>query len=87
MTGIAAADRMSTDQMLSSGEGIALPSSASGAISVRRLSTTTVVPVGTRLCRSMMSWLNIRMQPLETDWPIDHGSEVPWMRYSVSRLP
>jgi len=32
-----------------------------------------------------MTWsLIMRMQPFETDWPIDHGSVVPWMRYIVS---
>ena len=28
-----------------------------------------------------------RMQPDDTLWPILSGSLVPWMRYSVSRLP
>jgi hypothetical protein len=49
--------------------------------------TPTGVPIGTRSCRLMMSWLISRMQPLETFWPMLHGSLVPWIRYIVSRLP
>lgn len=30
-----------------------------------------------------MSLLIIRMQPEEASVPIVHGSEMPWMRYSV----
>jgi len=32
--------------------------------------TTSAAPIGTRLYRSMMSWLNKRMQPLETALPM-----------------
>ncbi len=48
--------------------------------SASAFSTVTLVPTGTRRCRSMISWLNMRMHPLETEWPIVSGSFVPWMR-------
>ena len=42
--------------------------------------TTTLVPTGTRLKRSMTCGLASRMQPEETAWPIVCGWLVPWMR-------
>jgi hypothetical protein len=45
-----------------------------------RVRTITFAPAGTRLYRSMMSWLIIRMQPDEALLPIDCHSGVPWMR-------
>jgi len=57
------------------------------AIADPLFSTTTDDPTGTRLYRSMMSWLKRRMQPLETACPMDHGSVVPWRRYNVSLSP
>ena len=42
--------------------------------------TTTLVPTGTRLKRSMTSGLTSRKQPEETAWPIVCGWLVPWMR-------
>jgi len=42
--------------------------------------TTTFVPFGTLLNRSITSMLRIRMQPDEAERPIVSGSLVPWMR-------
>lgn len=50
-------------------------------------STTTGVPTRTRSCRSMMSWLNRRMQPDDTAVPMEEGTLVPCSRYIVSRPP
>src|SRR5476651_866136 len=45
---------------------------------------TTCVPTLTRLNRSMMSLLCIRMQPQETKPPTDPGLLVPWIASSLS---
>src|SRR5437764_14472897 len=50
-------------------------------------STTTTVPIFTRLKRSITSSLVMRMQPDEIAEPMNSGWLVPWMRYSVSLLP
>src|ERR1700733_4446202 len=50
-------------------------------------STTTMVPILTRLYRSITSSLVIRMQPEEIDAPIYSGWLVPWIRNSVSLPP
>lgn len=42
--------------------------------------TVTGVPTGTCSWSWITCSFNIRMQPFDTDWPIDHGSVVPWMR-------
>ena len=39
--------------------------------------TTTLAPAWTRRCRSMTSWLNMRIQPDETAVPMVSGSLVP----------
>src|ERR1700759_1464963 len=44
--------------------------------------TTTLVPTDTRLNRSEMSALSIRMQPYDTKPPTEPGMLVPWMAYS-----
>lgn len=56
------------------------PSDGSVLSSASESSTVTLVPTGTRRCRSTISWLKRRMHPLETDWPMVSGSCVPWMR-------
>src|SRR5262249_36531138 len=49
---------------------------------LRHLVTTTRVPMLTRLYKSMMSSLYMRIQPCETKPPIVPGALVPWMAYS-----
>src|ERR1700759_125903 len=44
--------------------------------------TTTLVPTDTRLNRSEMSALSIRIQPYDTKPPTEPGMLVPWMAYS-----
>ena len=39
----------------------------------------TGVPICTRLNSHSADGICIRMQPCDSEWPIDHGSEVPWM--------
>ena len=39
----------------------------------------TGVPIRTRLNSHSADGICIRMQPCDSEWPIDHGSEVPWM--------
>ena len=43
--------------------------------------TTTRVPTLTRLYRSVMSALCMRMQPCDTNLPIEPSLLVPWMAY------
>ena len=42
--------------------------------------TTILVPTFTRLYRSITSAFSIRIQPLDTRWPIVAGELVPWIR-------
>jgi hypothetical protein len=42
--------------------------------------TITGAPSSTRLYKSTISSFNRRMHPLETAFPIELGSFVPWMR-------
>ena len=50
-------------------------------------STTTMVPIFTRLYRSITSSFVKRMQPEEIDEPIYSGWLVPWIRNRVSLPP
>ena len=49
--------------------------------------TVTGVPTITWSNSSAMSWFSMRIQPDDMALPIDCGSLVPWMRYSVSWPP
>src|SRR6478736_10526671 len=39
----------------------------------------TGVPICTRVNSHSADGICIRMQPCDSEWPIDHGSLVPWM--------
>src|SRR6478735_3291695 len=39
----------------------------------------TGVPIRTRLNSHSADGICIRMQPCDSEWPIDQGSEVPWI--------
>src|SRR5215216_8160283 len=53
-----------------------------GLTTLRQGVTTTGVPTFTRPNRSAISRLCMRMQPYETNLPIDSGRLVPWIAYS-----
>src|SRR5271156_4138687 len=63
------------------GRAVIVALAASGALFG---STTTLVPISTRLKRSLTSSLVRRMQPEDTNLPMVVGSLVPWMRYSLA---